>query len=280
MSSLFSKQMAKDLAKETGTEAAMIGLSQAGAALEEATGYPITLLLEAGFTLKEIYDAAEKTTPIPNPQLLLHGHGDGPSPETKSYLKVRRIKKIGSAAFSFVGTGFQFAQDVAGFGVGGVDTFGLAKHGLSETSTLAHLARLGALAHQVRQSRYLEGLVMDMIKVKAAKAGIRGGKIAAAAIPSSIASNVVSIAVGLGASATSVLIRELVNRVSVEVHWRAFQELKVGRAFGGGYGPACKMAQELMNHIVSIDQVPTSKARAFLQEPAGYLVIKDKLAML
>ncbi|MEZ5667319.1 MAG: hypothetical protein R3F55_07785 [Alphaproteobacteria bacterium] len=270
----------KELGQEVGTEAVMIGVSQAGAALEEATGFPITLLLEAGFTLKEIYDAAEKTTPIPNPLLLLHGHGDGASPETRKYLQHRKYKKMGSAAFSFVGTGFQVAQDIAGFGVGGVDTFGLAKHGLSEASTLAHLARFAALANQVKQSTYLRGLVMDMIKVKAAKAGIRGGKIAAAAIPNSIASNVVSAAVGLGAAATSVLIKELVNRVSVEVHWRAFQELKVGSAFGGGYGPACKMAQELMNHIVSTDFVPTGKVRTFLLEPAGYLVIKDKLGML
>lgn len=274
------KQKSKELGKEVGTEVAMIAMSQAGQALEEATGYPISLLLEAGFTLKEIYDAAEKTTPIPNPQLLLHGHGDGPSPETKKYLQHRKIKKMGSAAFSFVGTGFQVAQDVAGFGAAGIDTFGLAKHGLSETSTLAHLARLGLLAHQVKQSKYLEGLVMDMIKVKAAKAGIRGGKIAAAAIPNSIASNVVAAAVGVGASITSVLIKELVNRVSVEVHWRAFQELKVGAAFGGGYGPASKMAQELMNHIYSTEQVPTEKVRKFLLEPAGYLVIKDKLSML
>ena len=40
------------------------------------------------------------------------------------------------------------------------------------------------------------------------------------------------------------------------------------------------MAQELMNHIHSTDFVPTESVKAFLREPAGYLVIKDKLGML
>lgn len=278
--SLRSKNKAKELGEEMAPEVIAIGLGEGASAIEEATGFPVTLLLEAGLTIKDIRDASEKGSQIPNPHLLLHGLGDGPSPATAHYQKIRRIKKIGGALYSFTGTGLQAGLDVAGFGMGGVDAFGLAKHGASEASTLGHLTRLGLLAKTVRQSQYLESLVLDMIKVKAAKAGVRGGRIAAAAIPNSIASNVVSITISLGAAGLQTLLKELVNRVACEVHWRAYQELVIGRIAGGGYGPACRMAQELMNHTFSSSFVPTENARAFLREPAGYLVIKDKLAML
>ena len=280
--SFISKHKTKsaELGQELAPEIAAIGLSEGAAALEEATGFPVTLLLEAGMTMKEIMDAAKRDALIPNPHLLLHGLGDGPSPTVEHYQRVRRAKKIGGALYSFAGTGIQAGLDVVGFGMGGIDAFGLAKHGASEASTLAHLTRLGVLAKTVKQSRYLQGLVVDMIKVKTAKATVRGGKIAAAAIPNTIASNAVSIAVSLGAAGASVLLKELVNRVACEVHWRAYQELAIGRVHGGGYGPACRMAQELMNHTVSTGFVPTEKVKAFLREPAGYMVIKDKLAML
>ena len=278
---VFTKKNAKEAGKAVASEAAMMGLSKAGQAIEDATGFPVTVLLEAGVSLHEIYDAAKKHKPIPNPELLLRGHDDIPSPAIQHYLKMRRLKKLRSSFGDAVGLGLQVTQDVATFGVGGVNVIGAIKHGSSHASALAHLARLGQLASKVRQSRYLHGLIMDMMKVKSANASVHAGKLAAALIPNSIASNVVSIAVSLGATGTEALMRELVNRVATEVHWRAFQELTIGKIGGrNGFGPATRMAQELMNPTWATDLTPKDKVRTYMLEPAGYLVIKDKLAVL
>lgn len=276
----FLSSKSKEVGSAVSTEAALQGISIGAQALEAVIGFPVSLLVEGGMTLKDIYDASQKKDLIANPKLEPYGFHEGPSPTTKKYLFERKMKKIGGAAFSLVGTGFQVAQDVAGFGFGGIDSFGLAKHGVAEASTIGHLTRLGFLASKVKQSQYLTGLVNDMIKVKAAKAGFRGGKMAAAAIPNSIASNAVALAVGLGQAATEVMMKELCGRVALEVHFRASLELRVGASFGGGYGPAAMMAQELLNHTLSTGYAPTTKVRSFLEEPAGHLVIFDKLSML
>ncbi len=275
-----TKAKIKELGEDVAPEVLAIGLGQTAGVIEEFSGFPVTLLLEAGMTIYEIIEAVEKNEMIANPKLMLHGLGEGNSPQVKHYMRVRKAKKIGGAIYSFTGTGLQVGLDVAGFGMGGVDAFGLAKHGAAEASTVAHLTRLAILSRKVKGSRYLTDLLEDIVKVKLAKATVRGGKLAAAAIPNSIASNVVSIAVSLGAATASSLLKELVNRVACELHWRAYQELTIGRVHGGGFGPACKMVQEIMNHTLSTDFVPTPDTKKFLLEPGGYLVIKDKLSML
>lgn len=67
-----------------------------------------------------------------------------------------------------------------------------------------------------------------------------------------------------------------VQTLAQGLHWFAFRESVVGRAFGGGKGPACRILQILWNQfavgrgsMVSLDSV--------IREPRGWLVIADLL---
>ncbi len=274
-----SKKKAYEVGGAVASEAAMIGMSKAGEALEAATGFPVTVLLEAGLSVYELREAAKNHKLIPNPRLLMNGHTSGDSEHTRYYLKMRRMKKFRNSFGDALGIGLQVAQDAATFGVGGVNVVGLVKHSMCHASALAHLARLELLARKVDQSEYLTALIRDMMKVIAAKASLHAGKQAAALIPNSLASNLVSAAVSLGAAGTAALMRELINRIAVEVHFRAYVELTIGKIYGNAYGPAARMAQELMNPTWAIDLTPKQKVRGYMLERAGYLVLKDKMAI-
>ena len=274
------KRTAKAASKEAAVQATGVGAQL----VEDTTGVPVATLLSTGMTIKELMDAANEKRPVTNPLMSAHygfsKHGEASS-ATQSYLRKRSIKKIAGIGYDVVGKSVQMGLDVAGFGMGGVDAFGLGKHGVSEASTIAHLVRLGILSRKVKQSTYLTGLVTDLCKVKATKAVHRGGKVAAAAIPNTIASTAVSITVSVGGAAAKAIMQDLVCRLACEIHWRAHQELLfAGRYAVGGYGPACRMAQELFNHTLSSDFVPTNTVKSYMKEPAGWLVIHDKLSML
>lgn len=282
---MFISQQTRSEAKVIGSglapEIVRVATSAAATAVEEETGFPVSVLLEAGFSLEEIIKAKKKNKVIPNPYFISHGFADAPSPNTVHYLNVRKAKRIGSAIYSVAGKGVQIALE--GTTAAGFDTLGMAKHGLAGASTGAHLIRLGLLARRVRQSAYLVGLIEDMIKIKTGKAGVRGAHLAAACIPEAIASTVVDGVTSLAAAGLQIAFKDIINRVSCEVHWRAYQELAIGRIAGGGFGPACMMMQELMNHIHSVGNgvfTPTGTVKKLIHEPAGFLVIKDKLSMM
>ena len=272
----------KSGAKEAAVQGAIEGTSIGAQLVEDATGVPVATLLEAGMTMKDLMDAANDKKTVTNPYLLARRLGENgeSSKATAHYLRKRSVKKIGSIAYDVAGKGVQMGLDAAGFGMGGVDAMGLAKHGTAEVSTIAHLTRLTALSRKVKQSKYLQGLIFDLMKVKGAKAGYRGGKIAAAVIPNTIASTAVSVTVSIAGAGAQAMLKDLICKAACEIHWRAYQELTIGRIAGGGYGPACRMVQELFNHTYSTGWVPTDTVRNYMREPAGWMVIHDKLSLM
>ena len=222
------KRAGKAAAKDAATQATGVGAQL----VEDTTGFPVATLLSTGMTVKDLMDAASEKSPITNPLMCAHygfaKHGEASS-ATRSYMTKRSIKKMAGIGYDVVGKGMQMGLDAAGFGMAGIDAFGLGKHGAAEASTIAHLTRLGILSRKVKQSTYLTGLVTDLCKVKATKAAYRGGKMAAAAIPNTIASTAVSITVSIGGAAAKAMMEDLICRLSCEIHWRAYQELTIGR---------------------------------------------------
>ena len=214
-----------------------------------------------------------KTYP-PNPWMTLNGF-DGDSPLTEKNISRRKLKGLGSKLFSFGGTvGANFGTVV--------NTASIAKHAVAEGSTLAHTARLVAMASKVRDGGSLRAMIDDLIAIKGMKATMRAASLATSAIPDiGMAGTAIGVAVmiaqKLGFKATEVMDLQL----AMKLHWQAYRELKLlgGRA---GTGPALSIVHELTTkglkgkydfgdlHSVSINS-------KIMLEPAGYAVILYKL---
>lgn len=281
------KQIKAKITRTPAVDLAKTGVGLAAKIAEEQTGIPVGSLIDAGYDLQDILSNLNnaKDGILPNPVMLQNGLGDDgvPSPYTLKYLHKRKLKKYGSIAVTLAGKGFSIAQDAAGFGVGGIDIMGLVKHGTAEASTLAHLYRLRELGKRHRSSITISAYIDAVIKVKSAKAGVRGGHIAAAAIPNTIASSVVGAAASAAGAIAASSLDGLITKTACEIHWRAYRELKVGAIGGAGFGPASKIVQEIFNHIRNHGDsayIPREKVRGLISEPGGWVAVKDKLSMM
>ena len=210
----------------------------------------------------------------PNPWMTLNGF-DGDSPLTEKNISRRKLKGYGSKVFSVGGSvGAHFGTVV--------NTATIAKHTVAEGSTLAHTARLVAMASKVKDGGSLRAMLDDIIAIKGLKASMRAVSLGLAAIPDigmagTAAGLAVTIAQKLGFKATEVMDLQL----AIKLHWQAYRELKLlgGRA---GTGPALSIVHELTTkglkgkfdfgdlHSVSLNN-------KIMLEPAGYAVILYKL---
>lgn len=226
-------------------------------------------------TLNEARGGVDKY--VPNPHFIENGHADtdtgsAQSPACKKYFKIRMAKKIGGGLVSLAGNvGSIWTQ---------VNVGAAAKHARSEVKTIAHLARLYKMSQGVKQSEYLTRLVNVLMVMKGIKAATQGGSLAAALIPNAIASGAVGIATTIGGKVATKLKGKAVTWAAIELHWRAFTEIKLAR--GGGTGPAQRMVRELFNQafITLPFESGAGGADKYLLEPSGWMVIQDKLNLV
>ncbi len=225
-------------------------------------------------TLNEARGGVDKY--VPNPRFIQNGHaesdtGGAESPNCKRYFKIRLAKKIGGGLVSVVGNvGSIWTQ---------VNVGAAAKHASSEAKNIAHLIKLYKMSQTIKQSEYLTKLINVLMVMKGVKAATQGGSLAAALIPNAIASGAVGIATAIGGKAAVKLKGRAVTWAALELHWRAFTEMKIGR---GGTGPAQRMVRELFNQaLVTLPfEAGAAGADKYILEPSGWMVIQDKLNLV
>ena len=220
---------------------------------------------------------------VPNPFFVLNGicdADDDSSPKTALYLRSRLGKSLAGTAQGMV-TGSLKAFTV-------VDPATMAVAGVSIGSTIAHMAALAAIAKKWRDGTTIAGWIECLLALKMAKLGHKTLAIASAAIPylppgtstalqalaelPSVAG--VGEAVGVAAASGAV-----VTRVAIELHWRAYREHVLARS-GGAAGPASAILVELFTKRTETRLLGKYDIDGIIREPAGWMAIGDKIALL
>jgi len=275
----------KELAQEAWGDAFAVACAIGDTVVDSVTGFDVGVmghvsnLVSTGLGVKEGLSKEQTGT---NPYFITHKVDEldvkDHSPKTAKYFKQRRIKKILGAGVSGIGAALGSVTQV--------NALGIARHGRAEASTLLHLYRFHAMSKQVKQSQFLTNLINVMIKAKGVKAGARGAQLAADCIPEVLAGGAIIAGVvgGVSSVAASTAMKKMSGMIaltSIELQWRAYQELALARVFGGD-GPATRMVKELLNSPV-LDKVKPLAGIApeiYIREPFGHLVIRDKLMLI
>jgi hypothetical protein len=244
--------------------------------IDGATGTPIASTLTKA--AKTAVDAKKKEHDglIPNPLFVSNGQEDAGSPKTEEYLKGRKWKSIGAGVVAQVGTIASSATVV--------DVGGILQHANATGSTLVHLHKLAAIAKSHKQSQTISDWIAVLMRMKAAKAAIRGGSLLSSAIPvpavGAIATAISSaVQKGLKITYTKVCLA-----TASELHWRAFAEQKLAGAFGGGkgaaVGPASRIVHEMFVRRGATRVFGQYDVGALIREPCGWMALSDKVMLI
>jgi hypothetical protein len=220
---------------------------------------------------------------VPNPFFVLNGiceTDDDSSPCTASYLRGRLGKSLASSAQSLT-TGSLKMFTV-------VDPATMAVAGVSIGSTIAHAVALSAIAKKWRNSKTITGWVDCLLALKMAKLGHKTIAIVAASIPylppgTSTALEALAklpTIAGVGESiGVAVAGGAVIRRIAIELHWRAYREQVLARS-GGAVGPASAILVELFTKRTQSRLLGKHDIDALIKEPAGWMAINDKIALL
>jgi hypothetical protein len=214
----------------------------------------------------------------PNIHMVQNGHcekdaGEKASPTCKAYFKSRSYKKLGGAAVSKAG-------GAAGIFTANVNVGGALRHSRSLGKTIAHLHNLSKQAALIKQSKYLTRLMNVILIMKVIKAGNQGGQLACDLCPIPAVDQVISMVTTSVTGASKLTMSKAVTWASVELHWRAYVEQKL--AGPKGSGPAMRMVHELFHQAAFAFpwQSGPETVTKYIREPAGWMVIKDKLNLI
>jgi hypothetical protein len=220
---------------------------------------------------------------VPNPFFVLNGiceADDDTGPITASYLRGRLGKSLLGTAQS-VATGSLKAFTV-------VDPATIAVAGVSIGGTIAHMATLAAIAKKWRNGTTIAGWIDCLLALKMAKLGHKALVVVSASIPylppgtstalQALAElpSVAGVAETLGVAAAS---GAVVTRVAIELHWRAYREHVLARS-GGAAGPASAILVELFTKRTETRLLGKYDIDGIIREPAGWMAISDKIALL
>jgi hypothetical protein len=212
---------------------------------------------------------------VANPFFIRNGH-DGPSPGTRKYLRNRSLKSLGG---SLVGTIGGMATPITVVNAGGI-----AQHGNALATTSVHWYRIRAAGAAFRRSQTITRWVDALIYAKSAKAGVRSAGLAGSAIPVpgvSLGAGVVTTLAKLGIKLT---LGKLIARTAMEVHWRSYQELILGRGIGGkasgACGPASAMMYEIFTKRGATRVFGKHDTEKLIREPGGWIALNDKLMLM
>ncbi len=220
---------------------------------------------------------------VPNPFFVLNGicdADDDNSPVTASYLRGRLGKSLASTAQGFA-TGALKTFTV-------VDPASMAMAGVSIGSTIAHMVALSAIAQKWQNSTTITGWIDCLMKLKAAKLGKKSLAVISASIPylppgTSTALEMLAKLPSAAGVAESVGVAladgALVTRVAIELHWRAYREQVLARK-SGPVGPASAILTELFTKRTQTRLLGNHETDAIIKEPAGWMAINDKIALL
>jgi hypothetical protein len=220
---------------------------------------------------------------VPNPFFVLNGicaADDDSSDATARYLQGRLGKSLASIGQSLI-TGSLKAFTV-------VDPATMVVAGASIGSTIAHTVALAAIARRWRSSTTISAWIDCLLVLKLAKLGHKTLSMVSASIPymppgtstalQALAElpTVAGYAESLGAAAAG---GAVVKRVAIELHWRAYREHAMARS-GGAVGPASAILVELFTKRTETRLLGKHDIDAIIREPAGWMAISDKIALL
>lgn len=220
---------------------------------------------------------------VPNPFFVLNGiceADDNGSATTASYLRGRLGKSLASSAQSLT-TGSLKAFTV-------VDPATMAMAGVSIGSTIAHMVALSSIAKKWRNSTTITGWIDCLMMLKAAKLGHKTLSVISASIPylppgTSTAIEALAKLPSLAGVGESVGVAvaggAVIRRVAIELHWRAYREQVLARG-GGAVGPASAILVELFTKRTGSRLLGKHDTDALIKEPAGWMAINDKIALL
>ncbi|WP_020407548.1 hypothetical protein [Hahella ganghwensis] len=226
-------------------------------------------------------DGVEKGLPVilgvplaPNPHFLENGYSGQSFKFTAPYLRQRCAKKIGGEAFEIAG-----GVASACSGALSVNVASAIKHGTADASSLIHLYRFANMSVRVQGSEYLSFLLDILIRMKMTKVVVRSGDFAG-----SLAGGIFGKVISMTMRGCKIGIKEQAGAVvaftAQELHWRAYVEQRLLGHFGGGTGPASLMVKELLTRRTHRLLGGQYDWKGIVNEPAGWIVLKDKIAMI
>lgn len=265
-----------DRLSDTGDAAESIAWTIAEAIGGEiGIGAPIVLIHLYRDVLKEV-DGFDPKSP-PNPLFLSHGFDNTDSPRTTRYMTTRTYKNIGGTSLAAAGTLASQATQV--------DVSGILMHTNATGSTLAHMKMLHGIAKKYPRSTTVQNWVKTCMTAKAFKAGIRGTQLAGAAIPIGAVGITTSVAATLGKLGVKLTYGTVINRVAMELHWRANVEMKLstiggGRATKNANGPASAVMFEIFRKRGFTRVFGQYDVPALISESGGWWALRDKLLLM
>jgi len=213
----------------------------------------------------------------PNPLFVGHGFTDGRSPRSVEYMAHRSFKKVGGAALSNAGG---IASQVTQ-----VDVSGILLHANATGSTGAHMKMLRGIAMKYPRSSTVRKWVEICMVAKSAKAGIRGTKLVGAVIPSGALGMATNVIANLGFVGVQMNYGTVVNKVAMELHWRANVEMRLSRIGGGKIttkvnGPASAVMFEIFRRRGATRFFGQYDVANIISETGGWFALRDKLLLM
>lgn len=254
------------LGKDDGEEIGWLVAEAVGEANET-----LATIISLGKLVRELYGVKGEDELIGNPSFSANGH-EGMSPKTKDYLRSRKVK-------GFLGSAFSFAGDAASAATA-VNVASIARDGSAALTSAGHLLAVRSVATGFKKSETVTGWVDACVKAKAAKVGIRGASVAGAAVPIPGFSLGVSAATTIAKLGIKLKLGNLLARTALEVHWRAYQEVVIGRSTNKPVGPASAIFYEIFTKRSATKLFGNYDVNKLIREPAGWYALRDKLTLM
>ena len=120
---------------------------------------------------------------------------------------------------------------------------------------------------------------------KSAKAGIRGTKLVGAVIPSGALGMATNVIANLGFVGVQMNYGTIVNKVAMELHWRANVEMRLSRIGGGKIttkvnGPASAVMFEIFRRRGATRFFGQYDVANIISETGGWFALRDKLLLM
>lgn len=212
---------------------------------------------------------------VPNPFFILNGHDDDEDcPLTRNYMKSRIWKGAGATAITLTGA-------AASAGTYGINVLDIGVQANAVGSTAAHIVQLSRIAHANRQTQTISRWLTAILFMKSMKVGVRGTQLVGSALPAaSLGAGIAAAVAKLGLKLTTA---NVCMTTAMAIHWRAYQEQAIGRAFAGAgrkAGPGTRIFVELFQRRGATRVFGQYDAMGLIREPAGYLALNDKISLI
>jgi hypothetical protein len=254
-----------------------------GDALGQAVAVPGAGGLEAIYALYKGYIEQGGVEALPNPYFSANGIEGNVCARgsVKKYLKSRQRKQGWSKLISA-------GSAASSFATGGISIGETAQYTHSLASTGTHIYKLRAIASEKwRIGPKYRAIIDFLVKMKIVKAGMKAGQWIGAAVPCIPGGGLMAgVVVPLAALTTKVTWGKVAVAMSIDLHWRAFQEMQVMGGYGGAFqwkadqlGPAFRIISELFTVRGVTKAFWRYEVRDLVSDPIGWAAIYDKIML-